>query len=181
MSPGPTTSVDDVEASLVLHLPQREVYDSLFDFTQYRHYTDYLEDARIRGEGVGTRFGLTFSWWRLSYTLRSRVTDVDPPERIEWRVTKDVDARGHWAIEPAPDEVPPDGETATRARLYVEFDRSSVESGALDTLAPTDWVLSKVLPLVEPEAERAARRAVADLEGDPRPVDVEIHSRPDTI
>ncbi|PSQ16504.1 polyketide cyclase [Halobacteriales archaeon QS_8_69_26] len=173
--------MDDVEASLVLRLPQREVYESLFEFTRYDRYSDHLEEARVRGEGVGSRFALTFSWWRLTYTLRGRVTEVEPPERIEWSVTKDVDARGHWAIEPAPEEAPADCETATRARLYAEFDRSSVRSGALDTVAPTGWVLSKVMPLVEPEAERAARRAVADLEGEPRSVDVEVHSRPDTI
>lgn len=174
--------MDDVEASLVFHLPQREVYDALFDFTRYHRYSDYVEDAAIRGEGVGTRFALTFAWWRLDYTLRGRVTDCDPPERIDWAVTRDVDARGYWSIEDAPEAAPPDVETATRARIHVEFDRSSARTGSiLGPFVSTDWVLGRILPLVEPEAKRIARRVVADLEGEPRPVELTVHATPDTL
>lgn len=174
--------MDDVEVSLVFHLPRCEVYDALFDFTRYHRYSEYVEDARIRGEGVGTRFALTFAWWRLDYTLRGRVTDVDPPERIEWVVTRDVDARGHWSMEPEPEAAPPDRETATRARLRVEFDRSSARTDRiLGGFVPTDRVLSRVLPLVRPEVARIAGRAVADIEGEPRPVEVTVHETPDTL
>ncbi|MFB6074474.1 MAG: SRPBCC family protein, partial [Haloarculaceae archaeon] len=120
---------------------------------------------------------LTFSWWKLSYTAHSAVTDVDPPRKIDWEVTRDVDARGHWRVERV--DPPPDREHASEVRLRVEFDPDSVRAGAFDLprLVSLDWVIDRVVPLVQREAERVVERIVADLEGERREVDLEIHAR----
>ena len=43
------------------------------------------------------------------------------------------------------------------------------------------WVIGKVKPLIQEEAERVVRRIVADIEGEDREVDLEIHSTPDSV
>lgn len=177
--------MDEVEASVVVGRPPEEVYDLLFAYTNYPEHTPHLDDVTIRGTGAGTRFALTFSWWKLTYTARCRVTAVDPPERIEWAVGGGIDARGHWSLEPVPDPDPDrSGEGgATRARLYAEFDRadSRVRGLRLPPLVSVDWVLRRVRPLVRREAERLARGVIADVEGATRPVEVTVHERPDTV
>lgn len=177
------TVVDDIEASAVIYLPQEEVYDLLFDFTRYPRYSEHLTDVNIRGDGPGARFGITFQWWRLTYTARGRVVDVDPPERIDWKITRDIDAQGYWSVESVPDLVPAGREAATRARLRIEFDRSTANAGALrlPPLVSLDWVFDRLKPVVRREGEKIAQRIVADVEGHPRPVDLEIHSRPDSV
>jgi len=60
----------------------------------------------------------------LCHTLRCRVTEVVPGERIDYEVLGGIDARGHWAIKPVSD--PPGGcDAASRARLVIEFDASN--------------------------------------------------------
>lgn len=178
----PLSGVDEYEASTVFHLPQREVYDLLFEFRRFPEHVEYLDAARVHGDGAGARFRVVASWWRLSTTLRGRVTDVDPPERIDWTLTNDADASGHWSIEPAPEASPPDG-TATRLRLVARLDGDSVDaSGYGPRFGPSislDWVLGKVAPLVAREGERLLGNLVAELEGEPRPVEIEVHSLPD--
>jgi hypothetical protein len=87
--------------TVVYGRPER-VYEFLTDFPGYARYSKYLTSVRQSGGdgGPGTRYALTFEWWRLSYTARSEVTGVDPPRRIDWRLTKDIDASGYWAIDP---------------------------------------------------------------------------------
>jgi hypothetical protein len=174
--------VDEFEASTVFHLPQREVYDLLFDFHRFQRHVDYLDTARVRGDGAGARFRIVASWWRLSTTLRGRVTDVDPPERIDWTLTNDADATGHWSVEPAPEVAPADG-PATRLRLVARLDGDSVDvSGYGPRFGPSvslDWVLGKIAPLAAREGERLLRNLVAELEGERRPVEIEVHTLPD--
>ncbi len=176
--------MQEFEASAVFHLPPEEVYDLLFEFRRFPEHVDYLDDARVRGEGVGARFRVAASWWRLSVTVRGRVTDVDPPERIDWRLTNDADATGYWSVEPAPEAAPPDVETATRLRLVARLDDDSVGGGIGPTLGPSvslDWVLAKVAPVVASEGERLLSSLVAELEGERRPVEIAVHSLPDAV
>ncbi len=169
----------------MLHLPQQEVYDLLFEFRRFPEHVDYLDDARVRGQGAGARFRVAASWWRLSTTLRGRVTDVDPPERVEWRLTNDADAEGYWSIEPEPEAAPPDRETATRLRLVARLDGDSVDASSYGPrFGPSislDWVLGKVAPLVAREGERLLGELVAELEGRERSVDIDVHSLPDSV
>lgn len=184
--------MDEIRVSAVVYVSQEEAYEFLLDFPGYGQYSQYLERVEtFQGDGgPGTRYGLTFSWWQLSYTAHSEVTDVAPPERIDWRLTKDIDAYGHWRVEPLdldPKETletdaaavagNPHGE-ACEVTFQVFYDPDSARSGVLDLpkIVSFDWVLSKVIPRVKREAERIVSRAVADLEGRPRAVELDVHT-----
>lgn len=176
--------MDNVEVSTVVYLPPEDVYEFLVDFPGYAEYSKYLESVTRDGDGrPGTRYDLTFSWWKLSYTARSEVTGVDPPTRIDWKLVKDIDAHGHWHVESDPDAAPADEDHASRVRLAIQFDPDTANSNAVDLprLVSLDWVLDKVTPLVQEEAERIVERIVADVEGEPREVDLRIHTTPDSV
>jgi len=178
------TRVDEVEVSTVVYLPPEEIYEFLVDFPRYARYSKHLTQVRHDGDGSpGTNYYITFSWWKLSYTAHSRVTDVDPPRRIDWTITKDLDANGYWGIEPVPEEAPEGEDHACRVRLHVRFHPGSADSRMLDLprFVSLDWVIGKVKPIVEREAERIVRRIVADIEGRRREIDLEIHATPDSI
>lgn len=175
----PRERVDRIEVSTVVYLPPEEIYEFLEDFPGYANYAKYLEEVRSDGDGgAGTRYFLTFAWWKLSYTAHSKVTGTDPPNRIDWKLTKDIDAEGHWAVEPIPEERPDSQEHACRVRLTVEFHPDSADSGVLDLprFVSMDWVIEKAKPKIRAEAERVVERIVADLEGRQREVDLEIET-----
>jgi uncharacterized membrane protein len=169
--------VDRVEVSTVVHLPPREIYDFLVDFPRYARYSKYLESVDQYGDGTpGTEYDLNFAWWKLSYTARSEVIEANPPEGLSWRLTKDITARGDWTVERID---PPEGvDDACRVRLTVRFDPDSADSGTIDLprFVSLSWVVEKVKPKIQTEAERVVERIVADLEGGPRDVDLEIHT-----
>ncbi|MFB6117548.1 SRPBCC family protein [Halosegnis sp.] len=174
--------MDAVEVTTIVYVSPEEAFEFLLDFPGYARYSEHLESVEGFGDGgEGTEYELTFAWWKLSYTARSRVTDVDRPERIDWRLTKDLDAGGYWAVEPV--DPPADESVATRIRFRAEFRPESANSGAisLPRLVSWDWVIDKVKPKIQSEAERVVRRAVRDLEGRDRMVDLEITARPDSV
>lgn len=176
--------MDSVEVSTLIYLPPEEVYEFLVDFPRYADYSEHLEEVRRRGDGSpGTEYDLTFSWWKLSYTARSRVTDVDPPDRIDWEITKDIDASGAWIVEHVPEEAPPGKPDASRVRFTVQFRPGSADASMIDLPAfvSLGWVIDKVRPKIRSEAEEIVRRIVADLEGEERPVDIMVHERPSSI
>jgi hypothetical protein len=169
--------MDELVVSTDVYVAPTEAYEFLLDFPRYERYTEYLDRVgRTHGDGgPGTRYALRFAWWKLTYTARSEVTDVDPPNRIDWRILKDIRAHGSWQIEPLaelPAEAPEDAETGSRVTLEINFDADSADSSAvsLPPLVSFGWVLDKVKDLVTEEAERVVRRAVADLEGHERDV-----------
>jgi len=192
--------------TVVYERPER-IYEFLVDFPGYARYSKYLTGVRQSGGdgGPGTRYALTFEWWRLSYTARSAVTDVDPPRRIDWRLTKDIDAAGYWAVDPlsAVDDPDPelfggaeragtdgtggtdgaDGDpgTACRVTFAVAFDPESADAGALDLprFVSFDRVLERALPLIRREAARVVERAVADIEGERRDVTLSVETEGD--
>ena len=188
--------MDAVELSTVVYVPREEAFEFLLDFTNHERYSEYVSDVTRRGDGaVGTRFDITLQWWKLSYTLTPAVTELDRPNRIDWRIPKDVHAKGYWGLEPA-DEEPDatdaaadggraieDEAPATRIRLRIEFDRRRSRLGrlSLPPMVSTDWVLRRIKPLAAREAQQVFERAVADLEGERRRVDLEFHVRPSTI
>ena len=97
----------------MVYIPPEEVYEFLVDFPRYARYSKHLTGVRQYGDGgPGTEYDLVFEWWKISYTARSRVESVDPPDRLNWLVVKDIDAAGYWSVEEVPDEAPPDRETA---------------------------------------------------------------------
>jgi len=175
--------VDSVDISTVVYLPPQEIYDFLMDFPGYAQYSKYLKTVEQDGDGSpGTRYSLTFAWWKINYTARSEVVRVDPPEQIDWKIIKDLDATGHWRIRTL-EEIPEDEDHASEVRLTVDFDPQSASADALDlpSLVSMGWVIEKVTPLIQEEAERVIERIVADLEGSRRDVELKIHTSPDAV
>jgi uncharacterized membrane protein len=177
--------VDSVDVSTVVYVPPEEVYEFLLDFPRYARYSKHLEEVRKHGgdDPTTTRYDITFAWWRLSYTAQSEVTDVDAPNRIDWRLVEDLDARGHWAVTPEPESAPDVGTPATRVRLYVEFAPGSTDRNSigLPRSVSLDWLVDRVKPKVRAEAERIVERIVADLEGQRRDVSLDVHDTPDSL
>jgi uncharacterized membrane protein len=177
--------VDTVEVSTVVYLPPTDIYEFLLDFPRYAKYSKHLDEVRRHGGdgSPGTRYDITFSWWKLSYTARSQVTDVDQPNRIDWRLIKDIDARGYWGIAPEPESAPDPDTPASRVRLYIEFAPESASARGIDlpSFVSLDWLIDRVKPKVKAEAERIVERIVADLEGSRRAVDLDIHTTPDGL
>ncbi len=189
--------------STEVYADPEEVYEFLLDFPGYARYSKYLDGVRtIEGDGgPGTRYALRFAWWKVSYTAHSRVTGVEPPERIDWEITKDIDAGGRWRVTPvtgADGDAGSDGDVDADAdsdadagtdvdadanapvcevALEVEFDPGSASPDALDLprLVSFDWVVKKAVPLIRTEAERVIQRAVRDLEDSSRGVDLDVY------
>jgi uncharacterized membrane protein len=173
--------VDTLDVSTVVYLPPEEIYEFLVDFPRYANYSEYLKEVRQHGDGSpGTEYELTFAWWKLSYTARSKVTELTAPERIDWELVKDLDASGYWQIEPEPESAPDEADTACRVHFVVNYRPGSAGSGVIDLprFVSIDWVIEKVTPKIKSEAERVIRRVVADLEGTDREVTLTMHDRP---
>ncbi|MGQ3327875.1 MULTISPECIES: type II toxin-antitoxin system RatA family toxin [Halorubrum] len=182
--------MDELVVSTEVYADPEDVYAFLLDFPRYANYSEYLREVRtLEGEGgPNTRYALTFAWWKITYTAHSRVTGVDPPELIDWEITKDIDASGCWRVTPAETDAGRDDagtagdstdptDRPCEVALEVEFDPSSASSDALDlpTLVSFDWVLKKAIPLIRGEAERVVERAVRDLEGSTRDIDLDVY------
>lgn len=178
--------MERLSVSTDVFVPPDAVYEFLVDFPAYARYSEHLQSVERRGDGAeGTVYEITVAWWRLTRTVRSTVTDVDPPERIDWRLEGPVGASGAWLIEPhdAPDDAdlapaPGDAEAATRVTLRIGYDPGTIDAGRLDLPAflSLDALVDRLAPLVAGEAERTVERIVADLEGEPRPVTLRIDS-----
>lgn len=179
--------MDEIVVSTVVYVPPEEVYDFLVDFPRYTNYSEHLKDVVARGDGgPGTRYDMRFAWWKLTYTARSEVTEVDPPNRIDWRIVKDIEAHGRWRVESLDDlpaDAPADAETASRVFFEIRFDADSADPSAVDLprFVSFDWVLDKLKPVVLKEAERIVERIVADLEGRRRDVQLTVRNKPDDV
>lgn len=175
-------NVDGLDASTVLYVPAEELYEFVTGLRGYAEYSPHLEAVRQFGDGSpGTEYEIEVSWWRFSYTSHTVVTDADPPERVDWRTTQGLKARGYWGIEPLPGgEIPPDREYATRLRLRIQFDPDTLGRVPLGGWT-LDRLLDRLTPVVAREAERIVEGMVRDLEGERRPVEIELHRGPRTI
>ncbi|QSG09134.1 type II toxin-antitoxin system RatA family toxin [Halapricum desulfuricans] len=172
--------MDTIEVSTVVYRSKADVYGFLVDFPRYASLSKYLRDVRQDGDGsAGTNYRLRFAWWKLSYTAHSTVTGLDPPDRIDWRLTKDLDARGAWVLESA--RPPDDRDAATRIRFLAHYDPHSAGKGTIDLprFVSLNWVIEKARPLVRKEAERIVERLVTELEGESRQAELEIRTGTD--
>lgn len=168
--------MDRVEVSTVVYLPPEEVYEFLLAFRGYAEYSEYLQTVRQFGDGeVGTEYELEFAWWKLRYTARSAVVELEPPNRIEWRLTKDLDAAGRWLVEPRDES---GAEPETEVTLVVEYAPESADDGVVDLprFVSLGWVIDRIKPKIQSEAERTVRRVIADLEGEERDVQLRINT-----
>lgn len=165
-----------LEARTEVHRPPSAVFDALLDLRRYEAYSDHLDAVTREGDGgAGTEYAMRFAWWRVTYTVRSRVTAVERPERLDFAVTEGIAAEGSWHVEPVADG----DEPVTRVRFVVEYDPDSVAGSAvgLPSLVSLSWVVDRVAPLVEREAEQVVSRVVADLEGRERDVELDVTVR----
>lgn len=168
----------------MVHRPAAVVFDALSDLRRYEDYSDHLVEVERRGDGgVGTEYTLRFAWWLVTYTVRSRVTDVDRPARLDFEVIEGIAAAGSWYVEPVSasggDDDADDDAAAVRVRFVVEYDPDTVAGSALRLpgLVSLPWVVERVAPLVEREAAGVVERVVQDLEGSRRSVDLEVSVR----
>ena len=168
---GRTRPVNTIEVRTDVEVPPAEAYAFLENFPGYARYSEYLQSVRQNGDGgAGTTYELTFAWWKLTHSIRSRVTDTDEPWRIDWAVLGSLDAHGRWVVEESAD--------GSVVALVVTYDAGSAE-GVLDLppLVSLDWVVEKVVDKVVEEGERVVERVVADLEGQRRPVELAVTRR----
>lgn len=159
-----------------VYAPVEVVFDFLRDFPGYAEYSPYLKAVRQYGEGgEGTEYELDAAWWRFEYTARTEVTRIVEDERIEWRTVDDVDAHGLWIVDPSR----PDG--ATGVTLYIAYDAGSARSATIDLprFLSLETVINRAKPVVKREAKATVERIVADLEGEPREVDIDIDTDPE--
>ncbi|MFB6117003.1 SRPBCC family protein [Halosegnis sp.] len=163
--------MDVLEASTRVAVAPSELFAFLQDPSGWASYSDHVEEVRRYGDGgPGTDYRITVSWWRFSYTVHERVTDVDPPERIDWRTTDGVRATGSWRVEST--------ESGSRLWLRIEVDPETLRGGTLARVLPFEELIARLRPVVAREAETILTGMVADLEGEPRPVEIELHQEP---
>lgn len=175
--------MDRIVLSTLVYSEPEPIFETVRSFSNYPSYAPVLDDVSVSGDGgVGTHYDLAFSWWKLSYTARSEVTDVEEPNRLAWRLRSDVDAAGEWRVEPEPDSAPPDVETASRLYFDVAYDPHTADPNALSLplFVSIDRVIRLVRPRLYEEAEHVVRRLVADIEGADRPVELTVHEEPGT-
>lgn len=172
--------MDRLAVSTIVYVSPEEVYEFLREFPRYARYSKYLRRVDRHGDGgPGTEYDLEFAWWKLSYTVRSRVTDVDPPRTIDWTIVGKLDASGRWRIEERPAD---EGRESPACRVHFEvgFDPDSASRDLLDLprLVPFERVRTEAIGLIREEAQRVVERVVADLEGQRREVELTIHETP---
>ncbi|ADD06040.1 START domain protein [Natrialba magadii ATCC 43099] len=174
-------AVDRILLSTVAYRPPEEVFPYVRSFSDYPRYTEHLTDVRAHGNGsVGTVYDLRLSWWKLNYTARSKVTGIEAPQSLEWHLQNNLDARGEWRVEAEPSAAPPGEETASRIYFEAVYDPHSADPSAisLPRFVSLNWVIGKVKPRLLDEAQEVVRRLVADIEGEPREVELTIHELP---
>lgn len=170
--------MDEITLSTVVYVPRERAYEFLTDFQGYARYSKHLTEVSSHGDGnPGTEYDIHLKWWKLTYTVRTRVTEANPPESIDWEVVEDLHAHGRWRVEDISEEAPEGRDAASRVWLEIRFDTDSAHSGMIDLprFVSLGWVIKKIRPVVQREAEHVVEHIVADLEGERRPVELEIY------
>lgn len=165
--------MDEIEVRTTVRRPPEAVFPVLRDFRSYADYSKHLREVAVDGDGgEGTAYRLRFGWWKLTYDAHTRVTDEAAPHRLDWEVTRDLSASGRWLVDAVGDE-------HSEVRFVVEYDPASVSPSVVDLprLVSMDWVVDKVVDLIEAEGRRVVERVVADLEGERRPVELTVDYR----
>lgn len=170
--------MDEVVVRTDVYVTPTEAFDFLRDFPGYAEYSEHLTRVDQHGDGgAGTVYEIEVSWWRLSYTARTEVTGIDRDHRLDWRALESVDAEGEWEVEPI--ERPESDETGSRVTLRIRYAPETADATLLDLprFVSLAWIVDRVRPVLHREAEAVVERIVADLEGEPRPVELEVETR----
>lgn len=176
--------MDRILLSTLVYRDPEPIFETVRSFTNYPSYTSVLDSVSAAGDGgAGTTYDLHFSWWKLSYTARSEVTEIERPSRLAWRLRSDVDAAGEWRIKPEPASAPADEATASRLFFDVAYDPHSADPEALSLprFVSLDRVIGRVRPRLLEEGEEIVQRIVADIEGAARPIDLIVHEAPGDV
>lgn len=90
-----------------------------------------------------------------------------PPARISWEILGSLDAAGDWLIA--------DADAGAAVSFVVTYDPGSAR-GLIDLPAfvSFDWVADRVTEKIAEEGQRVVERVVEDLEGEPRPVELDV-------
>lgn len=161
-----------VDVCRTVDRPPQPVFDYLLDFQRYGEYPRSVAAvSRVTGgEGVDptqTRYEVRAGWRGIQGTVTTVVTDVDPPERIAWRLADTTAVNGAWTVADAPPAASAD--PGCRIELSIRFDAAALD-GVVDTLPrilPMDVIVRRLASAVETEAEAVLDRIVADLEDEP--------------
>lgn len=173
--------MEQLKLSTLIYAPQQKVFDVLADFEEYPKFCDYVNRVARRGDGSeGTRYGIEFKWWKLTYTAWSQVESITAPSMIEWSVQKDIDAQGSWEIEDVTADHESDHESVVRVTIDVEFDVEKPGGDILDLplLTSFDWVVKKVKPLIFEEARAVIQNLAYEVEGERRTPELTIQETP---
>lgn len=176
--------MDRILLSTLVHRDPEPIFETISSFGNYPSYTSVLDSVSGTGDGsAGTTYDLHLSWWKLSYTARSEVTEVEEPSRLAWRLRSDIDAAGEWRIKPEPGSAPTDEATASRLFFDVAYDPHSADPSALSLprFVSLDRVIGRVRPRLLEEVEEIVQRLVADIEGSARPIDLIVHEAPGDV
>lgn len=176
--------MDRIVLSTLVYRDPAVVFETVRSFTNYPAYTSVLDSVTAAGDGeAGTTYDLHFSWWKLSYTAHSEVTEVAEPSRLAWRLRSDLDAAGEWRVESEPAAAPVDEPTASRLFFDVAYDPHSADPNAisLPRFVSLDRVIGLVRPRLLEEAEEVVQRLVADIEGEERPIELTVHEAPGNV
>ncbi|MDZ7850881.1 MAG: SRPBCC family protein [Halodesulfurarchaeum sp.] len=150
-----------IEVSRQVNRSPAVVFAAVRDFSTYPAYSDYLKDVTPDGDGApGTEYDLAVHVLGLSFDVRTRLDQLEPPRRIEWSVLGDVEAVGRWLVTPVGDE------TASKIDLVLEYDPNSIDSSVVSLpLGMTfSWLTDRAEALAEREAGAVLDRLVADIE-----------------
>lgn len=150
-----------IEVSRRVNRDPAVVFAAARDFSAYPDYSEYLKDVTPDGDGTpGTEYDLHIHVLGLSFDVRTRLEELDPPRRIEWSVHGELDAVGRWIVTPVSDE------TASKIDLVLEYDPNSIDSSvvSLPFGLSVSWVADRAEALAEREVEAVLDRLVADLE-----------------
>ncbi len=173
--------MDRILLSTLAYRPPEEVFPYVRSFREYTRYTEHLNEVRVHGDGdAGSVYDLVLSWWKLSYTARSKVTGISAPNSLQWQLTNDIDAHGEWRVESEPESTPEGEQTASRIYFEAAYDPYSADTNAisLPRFVSLDWVIDKVEPRLLKEAETVVERLVADIEGQRRSIELTVHETP---
>lgn len=172
--------METVEASTLVYLSPEEIYENLADLRQFEDYSKYVTDISREGDDQLSEYEITVSLWKIGYTARMEITDVEPPSRIDWKLVKSIDAHGYFEIEHVPEEAPEGKPDACRVTCHGEFDPDTVTAEALDLpkLIPVSKIIDKFGSKVEPAARIIIGRIISDMEGEERSVELTVHERP---
>ena len=131
-----------VELSIDIDAYPEDIWEVLTDPARFPEWIKGMQQVEMltTGEyGVGTRYRATAGTGERTVQWEVEITAVEPPTRIEFAYTGDVEGRGGWQIEVLPDD------EGCRVTSWDEF------------APPGGWLIKLLSKLWLDNANRAAR------------------------